>query len=95
MEKKDDTPMWVFLAFSSINTKKGALSLIAACIVFTLYCIPWVQFFPDQSLVQTLFLIEDWEWVAMMVPMTLWYCLSLRWMDNHQAWPDKSDDTDQ
>jgi hypothetical protein len=86
MEKKDDTPLWVFLAFSSINTRKGALILIWSCIVFSLYCIPWSLFFSDQEWVAKIFLIDDWSWLAMMVPMIVWYWLSLRWVDKNTAW---------
>jgi hypothetical protein len=85
MEKKDSTPLWVFLAFSSINTRKGALILIWSCMVFTFYCVPWPLFF-EQAWVKQVFLIDDWEWLAMMVPMILWYYLSLRWVDKHNEW---------
>jgi hypothetical protein len=86
MEKKDNTPLWVFLAFSSINTRKGALILIWSCIIFSLYCIPWSLFFSDQEWVAKIFLIDDWSWLAMMVPMIVWYWLSLRWVDKNTAW---------
>ncbi len=86
MEKKDNTPLWVFLAFSSINTRKGALILIWSCIIFSLYCIPWRLFFSDQEWVAKIFLIDDWSWLAMMVPMIIWYWLSLRWVDKNTAW---------
>ncbi len=86
MEKKDNMPMWVFLAFSSINTRKGALILIWSCVLFTLYCVPWPLFFAEPAWVRQVFLIDDWEWLAMMVPMVLWYYLSLRWVDKHDEW---------
>jgi len=86
MEKKDSTPLWVFLAFSSINTRKGALILIWSCIIFTLYCIPWVKFFAEQEWVAKIFRIDDWSWLAMMIPMVIWYWLSLRWADKNSAW---------
>jgi len=86
MEKKDNMPLWVFLAFSSINTRKGALILIWGCVVFSFYCIPWVKFFADQEWVRKIFLIDDWSWIAMMVPMVIWYCLSLRWVDKNAVW---------
>lgn len=86
MEKKDNMPIWVFLAFSSIDTRKGALLLTWACVVFALYCIPWSQFFTSQGWVATIFMIEDWSWFAMMGPMTLWYWISLRWVDNNSGW---------
>ena len=88
MQKTDNMPIWVYLAFSSISTRKGALLLILACAVFTLYCIPWPLFFARPAWLVNLFLIEDWSWFAMMVPITLWYWISLRWIDNHHVWAD-------
>jgi hypothetical protein len=79
-------PIWVYLAFSTIETRKGALLLIWACAVFSLYCIPWVLFFPSQHWIAQLFLIEDWSWFAMMFPITVWYWLSLTWVDNNSVW---------
>jgi len=86
MEKKDNMPLWVFLAFSSINTRKGALILIWSTFVFTLYCFPFSLFFTDQAWVKQVFLIDDWSWLSMMVPMVMWYFLSLRWIDKNKAW---------
>ena len=86
MEKSEDMPIWVFLAFSSINTRRGALSLIWTCLVYSVYCIPWSLYFVDHSWVATFFLIDDWSWVAIMVPVLLWYWLSLRWLDNNSGW---------
>jgi hypothetical protein len=88
MEKTDNMPIWVFLAFSSINKRKGALLLIWSCIAFTLYCIPWSLFFEGQDWIAKIFLIDDWSWLAMMVPITFWYWLSLKWLDNNSAWVD-------
>lgn len=78
-------PLWVLLAFSSIQKRKSALILIWASIVFTLYCLPWVTFIKN-DIVSTLFLIDDWSWIAMMIPICLWYILSLRWMDQNNGW---------
>ena len=86
MDTAKKTPIWVFLAFSSISTRKGALILIWASIIFSLYCIPWTLLFENQSLVEKLFLIDDWSWIAMMLPVSIWYWLSLRWMDNNTGW---------
>lgn len=88
MEKKENTPLWVFLAFSSISTRKGASVLIFSCLIFSIYCVPWSQFFVQQEWVSTLFLIDDWSWVAMMVPIIIWYSLSLKWMDKNSEWDD-------
>ncbi|MEQ1637338.1 MAG: hypothetical protein ABL903_11650 [Methylococcales bacterium] len=87
MIKSDTMPMWVFLAFSSINTRKAALILIWSCLIFTLYCIPWVAIIPpNNAWISKLFLIDDWSWFAMMLPMSLWYWLSLKWVDKHIGW---------
>lgn len=88
MEKKESTPLWVFLAFSSISTRKGALILNWSSFVFTLYCIPWSLFFAEQEWVGKVFLIDDWSWLAMMVPVIVWYWLSLRWVDKNDTWED-------
>ena len=86
MEKTDKTPLWVFLAFSSISTRKGALVLIWASALFTLYTIPWAGLLTGHDWVARLFLIEDWSWFAMMVPITFWYWLSLKWIDKNTGW---------
>ncbi|MEJ2608890.1 MAG: hypothetical protein P8179_02120 [Candidatus Thiodiazotropha sp.] len=86
MDKKDNTPMWVFLAFSSINSRKGALWLIWSCLIFSLYCIPWSLLVPNPDWVMKIFLIDDWSWVAMMIPIIVWYWLSLRWVDKNSGW---------
>lgn len=78
-------PLWVILAFSTITKRSYAIILIRASIIFTLYCLPWPNFI-DNEIVSTLFLIDDWSWVAMMIPLSLWYILCLRWMDENSAW---------
>jgi len=88
MEKTDNMPIWVYLAFSSITTRKAALLLIWACVVFSFYCIPWQLLFVNQNWIGKIFLIKDWYWFAMMAPMTLWYWISLRWVDNNSEWAD-------
>lgn len=86
MAKSDNTPLWVFLAFSSISTRKGALRLIWLSILFSLYCLPWPLFISTQELFFHKVLIEDWSWFSMMLPVIVWYRLSLRWMDHHDGW---------
>jgi hypothetical protein len=86
VEKKETTPLWVFLAFSSINTRKGALILIWSCIIFSVYCIPWSLLYTEPAWIAKVFLIDDWSWLAMMIPMIIWYWLSLKWADKHSAW---------
>ena len=88
MTKTKNTPLWVFLAFSSIETRKGALMLIWACALFSVYCLPWSLMLGDAigELGKQILVIDDWEWIAMMAPMTLWYIISLIWMDKHDGW---------
>jgi len=94
VEKTKDMPIWVFLAFSSIETRKGAMWLIYACIGFTLYCIPWPLIASESDWVETIFLIDDWSWLAMMVPIIGWYWLSLRWVDHNAGWKPSPTDKD-
>lgn len=86
MQKSDDMPLWVFLALSSIETRKGALLLIWSTVIFSIYCIPWVNFYTDIDWVGKLFLIDDWEWFLMTLPMTVWYWLSMKWVDKNRGW---------
>ena len=85
MKKIDKTPMWVTLIYANVHTRKMALIMVIFCAVFTLYCVPWVQF-SKNVVVTKLFLIEDWSWFAMMIPMTIWYWLSLKWVDKNAGW---------
>lgn len=86
MQKTQDIPLWVFLAFSSIETRKGAIWLIWSSLIFSLYCIPWPLYFENESWIKQVFLIDDWEWFAMMLPMTIWYWLSMKWVDKNRGW---------
>jgi len=86
MQKTDNTPIWVYLAFSSIATRKGALLLILVSVIFTLYCIPWPQFFTKHDSVMKLFMIKDWSWFVIMAPTTIWYWISLKWVDKYSKW---------
>ena len=90
MEKTDSMPIWVYLAFSSIGTRKAALFVIWACAIFSVYCVPWSQLSASPEWFNSIFLIEDWSWFAMMVPMTVWYWMSLRWVDRNFGWGDTS-----
>jgi hypothetical protein len=87
MKQIDNTPLWVSLAWASVPTRKIALWLIASCVVFALYCVPWVKFSAHPT-VAKLFLIDDWWWSAPMIPLIIWYWLSLKWVDKHNAWED-------
>ena len=85
MKKIDKTPLWVSLVYANVHTRKMALIMVIFCVVFTFYCVPWVQF-SKNSVVTKLFLIEDWSWFVMMIPMTIWYWISLKWVDKNAGW---------
>jgi len=88
MIKTKNTPLWVFLAFSAIESRKGALILIWACVAFSIYSLPWVLFLGDKlgETGKFILFVDDWSWIGMMVPITLWYCASLIWMDRNDGW---------
>lgn len=87
MIKTKDTPLWVFLAFSSIESPKGAKILIWACVAFTLYSLPWPLYFADAlgELGNKIF-FDDWYTFLMMIPITAWYVAALKWMNARDAW---------
>lgn len=88
MIKTKNTPLWVFLAFSAIETRKGAVILISSCILFTFYSMPWsiITGASEGTMISQLFVIDDWSWAGMMVPITIWYVASLAWMEKHNGW---------
>jgi len=86
MDRKDNMPLWVFLAFSSIESRKGALILFSCSVIFTFYCIPVPLFVGEEHWLAKVFLIDDWSWLAMMIPISLWYLFSIRWIDNNSSW---------
>lgn len=79
-------PLWVFLAYSSIEKRKTAVWLVIGCAVFSIYSLPWSQLVTDLPWVKSVFLIGDWSWFGMMLPMTAWYWISLKWIDNNASW---------
>ena len=85
MKQIDKTPLWVSLVYANVHTRKMALIMVIFCVAFTIYCVPWAQFSTNTT-VTKLFLIKDWSWVAMMIPMTIWYWLSLKWVDKNAGW---------
>ncbi len=85
MKVIENTPIWVTLAYGNVETRKVALILVLSSLVFTVYCVPWVHY-SKATMVAKLFLLDDWSWFAMMLPMTLWYWLGMRWVDKHQGW---------
>lgn len=93
MVKTANMPVWVFLAFSSIETRKGALLLTTVCALFSVYCLPWPLFFENQDWLASVFLIDDWSWFAMMAPITAWYWISLKWLDKNSGWKNTAADS--
>lgn len=81
-----EQPLWVALAFSMITKPKHAIWLIVANLIFALYCVPWVKIFPDNTLVASLFKIEGWDWILVLIPILIWYLLCYRWMSQNNAW---------
>lgn len=81
-----EQPLWVALAFSMIEKRKHAIWLILANFIFALYCIPWSVIMPENALIANIFRVEDWSWVAILVPILIWYFLCYRWMSKHRAW---------
>lgn len=78
MQRTDKMPLWVFLGLANINSRKGALILFWSCFAFSLACVPLAYYQSFDWL--------DWSWAAVMFPCSLWYWLSLRWVDHNAAW---------
>jgi hypothetical protein len=78
MDRKDDMPIWVFLGLMNIETRKGALILFWCSFAFAIFCIPLSLY------------LEDWSWAAMMFPVTLWYWMSMKWVDKNSSWAEPS-----
>jgi hypothetical protein len=86
MEESPARPLWVDLVFSVIQKRKHALWLIGASVVFSVYCFPWPKFIVEDHPLVGLLLADDWSWLALMIPVLVWYLLALRWMDKASAW---------
>jgi hypothetical protein len=74
MERKGNMPLWVFLGLLNIETRKGASILFWSSLAFALFCIPLSWY------------LDDWWWFGIMLPIVIWYGLSIRWVDNHSLW---------
>jgi hypothetical protein len=85
MKNIDNTPLWVSLAYASVPSRKVALWLIAISVLFTLYCVPWVKF-SSNPMIEKVFLLHDWWWFVSMIPLIIWYWLSLKWVDKNNGW---------
>ncbi|MGB5326534.1 MAG: hypothetical protein WBN40_14095 [Pseudomonadales bacterium] len=86
MERTKNMPLWVFLAFASIETKKAGLMLTLGSLLFAIYCLPWTQFYPGAGWIEKVFLVDDWSWFGMMVPIFIWYALAFRWIEKNACW---------
>jgi hypothetical protein len=86
MNKQNKQPIWVALAFSSIESRTTALYLIYGCAIFTAYCFPWLRYFSENTWVIKVFLVNDWSWFVVSLACTVWYWLSLKWIDNNSGW---------
>jgi len=85
MKVIDKAPIWVKLAYANVHTRKMALIMVIFCVVFALYCVPWVQF-SQNPMVGKVFLIHDWSWFLSMIPLTIWYWAGMKWLDKHAGW---------
>lgn len=88
MDKKDNMPMWVFLALSSIETRRAALLLCLSCLVFALCFLPLPYLFDDWTWMEVL------EWTGVLYPMAFWYWLSIKWIDNNSSWAVATEESD-
>ncbi len=80
MDRKDNMPVGGFLGLVNMETRKAALLLVSCTLVFGLVFLPLP------------YLLDDWSWMdvvnwsGMMLDITLWYWLSIRWVDKHSFW---------
>ena len=74
MKRSDNMPLWVFLGLMSVETRKGAMTLVWFCLVAAFICIP-VSWY-----------LQDWSYAAMMFAITPWYWFSVKWVDRNASW---------
>ena len=77
--KKTDKPLWVkagwiLLGLTSVETKKGAMTLFIFFLVSSFVCIP-VSIY-----------LNDWSWAGIMFPFSLWLWLCIKWGDKNSVW---------
>jgi hypothetical protein len=85
--KNRKLPLWVALAYANIESRKLAVYLTAASLLFTACCLPIMQMFSLPGWLGKVFLADDWTWFAFSLAITIWYWLGIRWIDNHGSWP--------
>jgi hypothetical protein len=91
MKRTDNMPIWVTPHFRVPQPENGFVADVGLCgVVCSGSCIPSRLVLPGRAWVMQLFLINDWSWFAMMLPITFWYWLSVRWIDNHSGWLETS-----
>ena len=78
MTKSENMPIWVFLAVMNFETRKGANVMVWISLLITLVCVPLSYYQPFETV--------DWTWIAMMAGTTLWYWLSMKWVDKNTGW---------
>lgn len=86
MNKHNKMPLWVSLAYSSIASRKVALSLTISCLSFALYCVPWALYMKQSAWIGKIFLINDWSWFGWSMGTTIWYWMGIKWMDQNGGW---------
>jgi hypothetical protein len=74
MSRRDNMPLWVFLGLLNIESRKGALILVWACFILSITFIPLSYY------------LNDWSWAGMMLAITPWYWLSMKWVDKNSSW---------
>lgn len=85
MKELENTPVWVKLLYVNVHSRKVAWIIVLSCVIFSLYCVPWVTF-NQAPWVGKVFLLEDWNWFIPMLPMTVWYGVAFNWVDKRNAW---------
>lgn len=73
-------PLWVFLGLLNLESRKAALILIGCTFVFGMAFLPLPYILNDWDRIDVL------NWSGMMFAVTLWYWLSMRWVDQHSSW---------
>jgi hypothetical protein len=78
-------PFWVQAATSTVRSARGGRWLVGVCVLCSVYCLPWPVLLGQVE--QPWYLAPDWSWFVVMLAMTAWYAIAVRWMNRHRAWP--------